>query len=164
MKVGWFVAIASAFYIFVVALFWPIERQILPSSGPTTDRNGYQHRVVQFSDSHVFARVPTTESLKELGLGGVSTLADDEGMLWVFTTPQRATFWMKGMLIPLDFIWIENNRIVNLTAQAAPPIDPISTDLPILDSGVPVDAVLEVAGGYIERHTLNIGDLVDIGG
>lgn len=163
MKAGWFVAMAGTFYLFVVAIFWPIERQILPRRGPAIASDGYQRRTVQFSDRHVYVRVPTTEALKELGLAGATGLADDEGMMWVFLSPQRATFWMKGMLIPLDFIWLRNNQIVNIMADVQPPVDPTSTDLPILDSGVPVDAVLEVAGGFAERYHLRVGDVVNGG-
>jgi uncharacterized protein len=162
MKVGWFVAMASVFYFFVVALFWPIERQIMPATTPSVDRDGYEQMVVEFSDNHVAVRVPTTIALQEKGLAGVAELPDDEGMLWFFSPAQRQVFWMKGMIMPLDIIWINSNHIVSITANAKPPVDPASSDLPLLDPGVPVDSVLEVAAGFAIRHSLQVGDVVSV--
>lgn len=162
MKAGWLVAIATIFYLLVVAMFWPIEKQILPTATRQVLPSGYAQAEVVFSDDHLRVRIPSTAKLQEKGLAGVDYLSDDEGMLWIYAPPERAVFWMKGMLIPLDFVWINSGHIVDLTENVQPPISAVSTDLPIIDPGVPVDGVLEVAAGYVQRHTLKVGDAAGI--
>lgn len=156
MRTGWFIALATAFYLFVVAIFWPIERQVIQPRANTA--NGYEHGTVVFSDTSVRVSIPTTLALQELGLGGQSSLADGQGMYWIYTTADRPSFWMKGMVIPLDFIWIANNQVVDETTQVMPPSSPTDTNLPILQPQVPVNGVLEVPAGFINRHHISIGD------
>ncbi|MEK7636990.1 MAG: DUF192 domain-containing protein [Patescibacteria group bacterium] len=158
MKTGWFIAVAGSFYLFVVALFWPVEKQMAASGRLAVDANGYGRATVVFSDASVHALVPTTTALQELGLAGRTQLTDVEGMLWIFDPPQRPSFWMKGMIIPLDFVWLNSGRIVDLTSDVSPPIDPSSTNMPIIEPIVPVDRVLEVAAGFASRHGLRVGD------
>src|SRR3989344_6075059 len=43
---------------------------------------------------------------KTRGLSGRPGLKEREGMLFLYATPQRSSFWMKGMSFSLDFIWI----------------------------------------------------------
>ncbi len=162
MKAWWLIVIVTVFYLFVVNLFWPIEKKVLPPSTRKTAANGYAQAEVIFSDQHLRVRVPTTVQLQEKGLAGVDTLSDSEGMLWIYTAPQRVAFWMKGMLIPLDFVWISDGHIVDLTENVPPPASAVSTDLPIIDPGVPINDVLEVAGGYVQRHSLKVGDVAQV--
>lgn len=162
MRAGWFVAIAASFYVFVVAIFWPVEKKVFPTSSRKVTASGYAQATVIFSEDHVRVRIPTTAKLQEKGLAGVASLSDDEGMLWEYDAPSRVSFWMKGMLMPLDFIWINSGRIVDIAEDVQPPVSSFSTDLPIIDPGVPVDGVLEVAAGYVQRHHVRVGDAVEV--
>lgn len=162
MNIKWLIGMATAFYCFVVALFWPVERQILSTNDARVDQQGYATARVVFSEEHVVARVPTTLQLQERGLAGVTSLPDSEGMLWRYDPPQRVAFWMKGMVMPIDFLWLSDGHIVDLTERVQPPASPVSTDLSIIDPGVPVDGVLEVAAGFVQRHGLKIGDIAQI--
>ena len=61
-----------------------------------------------------------TEEEKEKGLQGVSSLPEDQGMLFFFEEPQEVSMWMKDTLIPLDIIFInEDNEVVKI-AQGEP--------------------------------------------
>lgn len=93
-----------------------------------------------------------TETEKEKGLGYRDSLSGDAGMLFVYDHPDRYGFWMKGMRFPLDFIWIDGNRIVDLSQNIPVPYT--------LSPRVPVDKVLEVNAGVIESLGIHIGDLV----
>lgn len=162
MKTGWFIAVAGSFYLFVVALFWPVEKQAVTVGRLAVDANGYGRATVVFSDASVHALVPTTTALQEQGLAGRTKLTDVEGMLWIFRPSQRPSFWMKGMIIPLDFVWLNGGRIVDLTSDVSPPIDPSSSNGPIIEPIVPVDGVLEVAAGFVSRRGLRVGDAVQV--
>jgi uncharacterized membrane protein (UPF0127 family) len=156
MKTGWFVLLAGSFYFFVVALFWPVEKKILPTKTSATSA-AYQHGTVVFSDTSVQVEIPTTQAASELGLGGRTNLADTAGMLWLFDPPVRPSFWMKRMKIPLDFIWIKQNQVVDITPDVPPPAN-ANSPLPIYEPSVTVDAVLEVRAGFGLDHHIQVGD------
>lgn len=83
------------------------------------------------------------------------SLAPDRGMIFPFAKPQRATFWMKNTLIPLDLVFIRSNgTIANIAANAEP------MNLGIISSDGPVTAVLEIAGGRAAQLGIHAGDRV----
>lgn len=61
-----------------------------------------------------------TEEEKEKGLQGVSSLPEDQGMLFCFEEPQEVSMWMKDTLIPLDIIFINEDNEVVKVAQGEP--------------------------------------------
>ena len=61
-----------------------------------------------------------TEEEKEKGLQGVSSLPEDQGMLFFFEEPQEISMWMKDTLIPLDIIFINEDNEVVKVAQGEP--------------------------------------------
>lgn len=94
-----------------------------------------------------------TNAEKERGLGYRDSLAAERGMLFVYQNKDRYGFWMKGMRFPLDFIWITGNKVVDLSQNVA-------TNAPPFSPRVPVDKVLEVNAGDIDRLGVKMGDLV----
>ena len=48
-----------------------------------------------------FAALPPEQ---ERGLSGTDSLADDQGMLFLFPTETEVSFWMKDMNYPIDII------------------------------------------------------------
>lgn len=83
-------------------------------------------------------------------------LPRDEGMLFPFPKPRRASFWMKNTYVSLDIIFLSRNgTIVDVHSRARPgSTDPIS-------SPVVVAAVLELLGGSADYFGLRPGDRVE---
>lgn len=74
-------------------------------------------------------KVATTEEEREKGLQGVTTLADNEGMLFIFDEPDEVSFWMKDTEIPLDIIFIDEDQEVMQVSQGIPNSkEPITCD------------------------------------
>lgn len=48
----------------------------------------------------LFAQVAYTNAQKEKGLRGIASLGSNEGMLFIYDTPQELSFWMQGVEIP----------------------------------------------------------------
>lgn len=66
-----------------------------------------------------------TDEDKHKGLQGIDSLAQDEGMLFVFDdeevdTDNPISFWMKDTQIPLDIIFIDDDLIVSKVFQGIP--------------------------------------------
>ena len=49
---------------------------------------------------------------RERGLSGRDGLAQNQGMLFVFTTTADQCMWMKGMKFNLDIIWLSERKTV----------------------------------------------------
>lgn len=74
------------------------------------------------------------------------------GMLFVYERPQRASFWMRNTLIPLDMIFLDRLGVVQRIHANAVPLD----ETPI-DGGQDVLAVLEINGGLARRLGIEVG-------
>ena len=86
-------------------------------------------------------------------------------MLFVFERPAHHAFWMKGMLFPLDLIWIENGTVVHIERDA-PHFPPSTSDLslPIYAPAAPATYVLEVNAGFTALHGIEVGSQVELVG
>jgi uncharacterized membrane protein (UPF0127 family) len=107
--------------------------------------------------------VAKTYEEKDKGLGGRENLGKNEGMLFVFDYNNVPIFWMKGMLIPLDIIWISDDKVVDLhkNIKASEPGTPES-NLPKYSPKKSVDYVLEVNAGFSDKNDIQIGDSVKL--
>lgn len=92
------------------------------------------------------------------GLSGRSKLGENEGMLFVFPRPEVQRFWMKGMLIPIDIVWISEGRVVGFEENVEPEPDVPQGALTVYQSPRPVDRVFEVRAGTVQRLGLQVGD------
>ena len=84
-------------------------------------------------------------------------------MLFVFDEKKIYTFWMKGMLIPLDFIWIDGDKIVDVSENIPAPINGGDDgSLPLISPKLPVDKVIEVGAGTVRRLNIPEGNKIEI--
>ena len=98
---------------------------------------------------------------RSVGLSNRENLSPDHGMLFNFPQPGLHQFWMKDMIFPLDFIWINGDRVVGLTPDVLPPSATSGQPLIILPD-VPVSQVLEVNAGFIATHGIKVNDNVSL--
>lgn len=107
---------------------------------------------------NIVARVADTDKQRELGLSGVETLTQYEGMWFIFPQMGIYPFWMKDMQFPLDIIWVDDQmKIVDVQLNAVPESYP--------ETFVPKAAaryVLEVPAGSGEHFGFFIGDTVSL--
>ena len=99
--------------------------------------------------------VASTDAQRQVGMMFREQLGEEEGMLFIFPTERRNSFWMHNTLIPLDMLFIDSEwKVVGIVERAAP-----QTDDP---RGVPKMSqyVLEVNGGFASRHGLSTDTVV----
>ncbi len=110
----------------------------------------------------VHAEVATTPAARSKGLGGRESMADDAGMLFVFPNARQATFWMKDMRFPLDFVWISADKHVEEVTQnvAAPAPGTKDPDLTLYKAAEAVQYVVELNAGVVEASGIRVGDAV----
>ena len=100
-----------------------------------------------------------TDKEREKGLGYRDALPANQGMLFVYDHPEQYNFWMKGMRFPIDIIWIQDKKIVDISPNV--PIA-IGENLSTYTPKIPVSQILEVNAGTVDRLGIQIGDAVKI--
>ncbi len=107
---------------------------------------------------HVFTLdVAVTPQEKEQGLGYRQRLDENRGMLFIYDHQEQYSFWMKGMNFPLDILWIRGKEIVDISKHVStgPPY-------PHITPALPVDKVLEVNAGTVDKYGIRVGDHVTV--
>ncbi len=103
----------------------------------------------------VTVEVAATPAQQSLGLMYRKELGAAAGMLFVFPRTEEHSFWMKNTVLPLDMIFLgDDRRVVGVVRDAAP-----FTTTP-RTVGVPSRYVLEVNAGFSAKHDVKTGDLV----
>ncbi|MBU2525004.1 MAG: DUF192 domain-containing protein [Bacteroidetes bacterium] len=91
----------------------------------------------------------------QTGLMYRPSMAQDQGMLFIFQNEDFHSFYMKNTLIPLDIIFVDAQyQIVNIHKNAQP------MNEASLPSEKPVQYVLEVNGGMSDAWGLQPGDIL----
>ena len=113
----------------------------------------------------VHAELADTPAKKTKGLGGRESLTDSEGMLFDLRGDRNIpVFWMKGMLIPIDMIWIQDATVVQIDKNARPEPEVMDFNLTLYSPNNHADYVLEVRGSWSDTYAVEIGDQVQIDG
>lgn len=104
----------------------------------------------------VSVEIANTEEKRQFGLMYRTDLPEMQGMLFLFPQEGSLAFWMKNTPRPLDIIYINSAyRIVSIARNTTPFSE---ENLP---SAKPAQYVLEVNGGFCERHGITAGDRVE---
>lgn len=100
-----------------------------------------------------------TEEEKKTGLMNREHLDPDDGMLFLFENKGVYNFWMKNTLIPLDIIWIDENKKVVFIKENAMPCN--FEDCEVFYPNQKAKYVLEINGGLAEKYGIKVGDIAD---
>ena len=101
--------------------------------------------------------IVTSPEEQERGLMFRDKLKKKEGMLFIFDSPKKASFWMKNTLISLDLIYIKKNGLIDSIYRD---LEPMS--LKKIKSKSKVKAVLEIPGGDSKLYGINNNSFINI--
>lgn len=101
----------------------------------------------------VSVEIADTAATREYGLMYRKQLDENAGMIFVFKDSQHLEFWMKNTVIPLDMIFADSSgKIIGIVRKAVP----FSEGIDSVDGDS--QYVLEVNGGFCDRHGVKAGD------
>ena len=103
----------------------------------------------------ILVEVSDTPEKRSLGLGKRDKLKKGWGMLFVFEKRIPHSFWMKNMRFPIDIIWLDNQRIVELAENVPPPQEGESPK--VMEPRLPSNFVLEIESGRARALGLKVG-------
>ncbi|MCL6282171.1 DUF192 domain-containing protein [Ruegeria sp. 2012CJ41-6] len=129
------------------------------TSGAPALAEGCRDDVVQLrgsgSELRFQVELADTPQERSRGLMFRESLPPRAGMLFVYEYPQRASFWMKNTLIPLDMIFVDaTGTVTHVHHQAIP------GDLTAIDGGTGVFSVLEINGGLAKKYGIAPGSVL----
>lgn len=94
-----------------------------------------------------------------LGMMFRDSLAKDRGMLFIHPREDNLPYWMYQVRIPLDIIWMNQNRkIVEISANTPACTSKSSRECPSYGGHEKARYVLELAGGGAAMYGLKVGD------
>ncbi len=114
-----------------------------------------------------FMELAFTPEQRSRGLMGRDYLDDNEGMLFVFPPvypyPRELFFWMKGCLIPIDLLFLNNEGVVIAIHEMQPPCPGTpDEELALYSSLLPAQFALELRGGLVSALGIEVGYSVNV--
>ncbi len=91
------------------------------------------------------------------GLMGRRDLGANEGMLFVYTTPQKMSFWMRNTPTPLDIGFFDTKGILREIYQMQP-----FDETPVQSHRDDLEYALEMNQGWFETAGVTIGEPLDL--
>ena len=92
----------------------------------------------------------------QTGLMYRNSMKSNQGMLFIFDDTRERFFYMKNTKIPLDLIFINDDKKIVSFQKNAKPFD--ETSLP---SNFPAKYVLEINAGLVDSWSIAVGDGID---
>lgn len=151
-----FLLVASLFLVFIVILLlWGIF------GGWQDNDSGIENNVDVIcldleGECIVELDVADTYEARRMGLSGRESMAENQGMLFIFDEPGLQCFWMKDMNFDIDMIWLDASKTVtkidkNVAKETYP--DNFCQD--------DVMYVVEVVSGWADKNSVKIGQKLD---
>jgi len=112
--------------------------------------------MIWINNQRIEVELAKTSLQKSRGLSGRENLCADCGMLFFLDKSEKHMFWMKEMKFNLDFVWINDNKVVKINRN----ISYLKGKEETIGSGVIADMILEVNAGKILEWGIEEGNEV----
>jgi uncharacterized membrane protein (UPF0127 family) len=113
--------------------------------------------IIYLNGNPLTVELATTPTTRGCGLSHRNDLAENRGMLFIFSDLRPRNFWMKDTVIALSIAYLDKSgRIFSIQDMV-----PLQTDeqYPSLQ---PAAYALEVNQGWFSRHGIKVGDQVEM--
>jgi uncharacterized membrane protein (UPF0127 family) len=101
-----------------------------------------------------------TQDKQALGLMFRDSMPEDHGMLFLFPSEARRSFWMKNTRIPLDIFYFDAGLALVSVAENAAPCR--TSRCPSYPSDGPAKYVLELNAGKATELNVQPGDVLEL--
>lgn len=113
---------------------------------------------VIIKNQEIFIEIAETPEKITQGLSDRPSMAGNKGMLFILNKSDFHTFWMNKMKFSLDFVFINNNQVVDLIENV--PFPKEGEQPQTLTAKTSFDKVLEINAGKIKEYGIKVGNPV----
>ncbi len=100
------------------------------------------------------AEIAKSDKELEYGLMNRKSLAENSAMLFIFKKPSYVTFWMKDTYIPLDIVYLdENKKIVDIYENCE-----ALNEEKLYRSSAPIKFAIETNAYWFKNHNIDTQD------
>jgi len=150
---AWAIAAAA-----IIAAALLIQASAIPAAptGQSMLETNLEQPLVCFAQKCLAVEIAHTPEELSRGLMYRENLAENAGMLFIFGSEERQSFWMKNTKIPLDMIWMDAAGEIIFIKENAQPCATLLCE----SYGPNADAkfVLEANAGFAQKNNLTPGD------
>lgn len=142
--------------------WFPVLSLLLAACGGSEAKNTEPKSIadwftVQVGEQTVKVQIAALAAEQQKGLMFRKTMAEDEGMLFVFTAPQAQGFWMRNTTLPLDIGYFEPSGEL----KEIYPLHPLD-ERPVSSRSRNIQFCLEMNQGWFQRHGVKPGAKLDL--
>lgn len=135
-----------------------IRYDVLSKFRDTSASVHYKKTYAEIAHAGIDIMIADTDELRTKGLGGFSSLRENQGMFFVFPNTGQHGFWMKDMKISIDIIWFnEYYEVVHIEENVHPETYPR-----IYGNEIDSRYVLEMPAGFVAKHEIRVGDVIQV--
>lgn len=121
-----------------------------------------ERSAVKIGNKEYFLDVARTDEEKRKGLAKFENIKDNEGMIFIFDTPGRYSFYMKDMKFNIDIIFLDQNKkVVDLFKNVQFKDYKNPYDYEVYKPNYDSKFVIELKAGEIDRSGIKPGDKID---
>ena len=104
---------------------------------------------LRLGDGVFKAQIAANDTDRIKGLSGVTELASDKALLLAFPNTDTWKIWMKDMKIPIDIVWLNQDKKVIYIVKKASPDDPTE-----FEPKTPALYVVELPAGTVDSKAI----------
>lgn len=146
----------AAFFLRIIRKCFLFSFLFLTACASDRDLAAGQNQVC-FQEQCLNVELAQTKGELTKGLQFRENMDRNAGMLFIFPQNDTYDFWMKDTLMPLDIIWISEDKKVIYISENTPPCR--QEQCPVYGPGQELSRyVLEVNAGAANRLGIKIGD------
>ena len=138
-------------YIMLI-LLTAISCSVLIAMG---SREKLDTKIVRVGLSEIEVEIADDAESRRTGLMHRKSMDENRGMLFVFDSDQKLSFWMKNTLIPLSIAYISSDgeilEIYDMKPESLRPVESVNS----------VRYALEMNRGWFERNGIEAGDFIE---
>jgi hypothetical protein len=131
----------------------------VPTAGTPSTHGPLNHALPRLAtlklwlgSQELVAEVARTPTEVQTGMMFRTNIADNEGMLFIFSRPIRVSFYMRNTIVPLSCAYLDPEGVI-LEIHDLKPRD----ETPVEAGSDNVQFVLETAPGWFQRNGIRVG-------
>lgn len=123
--------------------------------------NQHPTKQVTIANCTFSAEVVTKTKEQQIGLTKYASLSAKKAMLFTFSKADTHPFWMRNMKFPIDILFLKENVVVGVVANAQP-AKATDKNIPTYGDNIASDAVIEIGAGLVKKYGIKEGTKVTI--